>query len=444
MTWRHCLGCLTALALLLALTPAHSRADDSLLADERWSESAFGLSLRPPAGSTLYEQTADRAIATFLVDDDMSIRVHFRQAEERVTLDLVRQRAAEQFTFYYPAAVVVEDDVEEIRIADRRGARWYFLVPGDEGQWVAGQAFVMIDPFTVAMFQYESDAHSYERSRRIFEAVLDSVELMPPDELDRQRTALIEAGDAWLAEVDFAAVEGVLPERQFMRVIEGDTDVGYQRIVTEHVENLGEAGVEVRIQARDLVGDGHAYDSQSELFLGEGEQTELWSSVTTLRPKEQPQQPAGLQSREQLQPQHGTEQTWTDTGLRSHNRISVSQEGPTQIESRNWEVPPKAYASQVVAQATPALMAKQAAAGRPPAAMAFYAYHPSAGRLMLRAVRIEPSDDGGWRVYDRPAPDRAEQVFHFDAEGQLIEHHTGDGRVSRPATEDEIRAVWGR
>lgn len=446
MTWRPCLGILITFSLFAAAGTSTTHADESLLADERWGETAFGLSLRPPADAAMSQQTADGAIITFRVDDDMTLRVYFRQAEEQVTLDLVRERAAQQFSFYYPSAVVVEDDVAEVRIAGRRGARWYFVIPSDQGEWIAGQAFMMIDPFTIAMFQYESEAHSYERSRKIFEALLDSVELMPPDELDAQRTALVEAGDAWLLQVTREQVEAVLPARQYLRVLQAGEDVGYQRVITERTEQLGEAGLSMRIQTRNMAGANRAYDSQNELFVGDGGQTEVWSSVTTLRPTGRAGQPsAGLQPRG-AGPQggqgQGQEQTWTDTGLRSRSRISVSREGPTKIDNKNWDVPPLAYLSQVMIQAAPALMAEQAVAGDPPAPMAFYAYDTSAGRLLLRTMRIEPTNDGGWRVFDRPAPDQAEQIFQFDPQGQLLERRRGDGRVYRPTTDDEIRAIW--
>ncbi|MEX0653200.1 MAG: hypothetical protein WD534_17110 [Phycisphaeraceae bacterium] len=467
MPWR--LGTVTMLLLGVLTVPAW--ADDALLAEERWRETAFGLSLRPPAEARTIEQTADRALVTFLVGESMSIRLYFRQTQKAVTLEEVHERAAEQFVSLFPAAAIVQDEVAEVRIGQRRGARWYFIVPSEEGEWVAGQAFMMIDPYTVAMFQYESDSHSYEQSREMFEAVLESVELMSPQDLDAQRTALVEAGDAWLAQVSQAQMAAVLPERQWLRLLQDGRDVGYQRIESGPAEQLGEAGLEVRIQSHTLAGENHAYDSESQLFVADDVPIELWSLVTTLRPlqdrgglqpsREQPNrsrrpvQPGGVtdspiealaehwrQRPRVAGPQQSPEQGWADTGLRSHERITVSQEGPTEIDNKEWSVPPKAYLSQLAVQALPALLVEQARAGEVAKPMAFYAYHPNAGRLMLRTVRTEPADAGGWRVYDRPAPDRAEQTYRYDDRGRLIERRTGDGRVFKPATAEEIRTRW--
>ncbi|MEX0745762.1 MAG: hypothetical protein WD118_09175 [Phycisphaeraceae bacterium] len=435
-------GCLAV--LLLIAGPATADDDAGLLADERWGESGFGLSLRPPAGAQTVESTTDGALVTFRVPDELTMRVYLHQADDAVTLDQVQEWALGQFLFLFPSATEVEDDTREQRIAGRPGARWYLLVPAGDEQWVAGQAFMMIDPQTVAMFQFESDAHSYRAARRRFEAVLDTVQLLEPAELDRQRTALVEAGDAWLAELTPERIKAALRKRALLRVLEGDRDVGYERREARATEKLGEAGLELDVRSRVMRKPDEAFDTARSYFMSDDGDTEIWSIVTTQRDVERRRnlnRPSGDSPAAMDAPRTGN---FADTGLRSGNRITVSREGATQINEKQWDVPPEGYLSQVGAYAMPSLLVEQARErSELPPAMAFYAYHPSAGRLALRQVRVEAHDHGGWVVFDRPAPDRAEQMSIYDVRGRLVERRMGDGRVFKPATEAELRDAWG-
>ena len=78
-----------------------------------------------------------------------------------------------------------------------------------------------------------------------------------------------------------------------------------------------------------------------------------------------------------------------------------------------------------------------------PTELAFYAFNQNARKLSLRTFRIEPMPGGGYRVYDRPTPDRTEQVVTYDHNGRLIERKMSNGRTYLATTPQELKRIWG-
>jgi len=123
----------TWLVVLMALFAAAAplRADeelDKVLAKERWRESAYGVSLRPPLGTTMQSRTVDDAKLRIIKGDDYVISVYIKELgdHQQMTIDQVVRTAIEQFGFAQPTSVI--DHQRVAKPAGRPGWIIYFGV----------------------------------------------------------------------------------------------------------------------------------------------------------------------------------------------------------------------------------------------------------------------------------------------------------------------------
>lgn len=433
---RICLAMtLTGATLLGGFSPTAAADDAGVeLADERWEELAYGLSLRPPAGAAQIEHASDDELVSFLVGEDIRLSVHLRRARSAVNVQRVEQRALEQFAYAYPSAVAAgesEEEAGELELAGRPATRFYMAVPGSGGgeDWIAAQAFVMIDPYTVAMIQMQATAHSYQRARDTFEAVLGSIELEDPDAINARREAEVAAAEQWLETLTADAIRDTAEPQQWYRITQEGEDVGYQLLELDaEAEELGEPGVGLRTVTRIVAGN-YVYDTAAEYFLSSDGDIEVWSIRTTQRDADQQQGIAGFD-------EIAGEQSWADTGFRIGGTIQQTREGPTRIDEHSWETPPTAYMPQLALQLFHRMLPRESVQ------MSFYAYHPDAERIALRSVRVEPSEGGGYRVVERPTLSRPAQVSIYDEDRRLVERRMADGRVFQHTTADTIERIW--
>ncbi|MFW6059905.1 MAG: hypothetical protein ACODAQ_06970, partial [Phycisphaeraceae bacterium] len=217
---------------------------------------------------------------------------------------------------------------------------------------------------------------------------------------------------------------------QWLRIVEDGEDVGHIHIRQAQAEMLGHPGIRIEIAQR-LVTDTGILDTVSELFASTSGTTELWSIRSARRDKDELE--SELPDREQVR----SVEAWVNTGVRSRQELTVSREGPNELDRDQWRQLPEAYLSQVDLHLLPALLPRDREV-----TMAFYTYYPKTSQLGLRRIRVEPIDDGGYRVIQRPAPDQGEQVSRYDAEGRLVQRHMADGRVILPSSEDRVRRIW--
>ncbi|MEX0885676.1 MAG: hypothetical protein WD009_04475 [Phycisphaeraceae bacterium] len=455
---------LMALLVAAAATPAisatladdaSSAPDEALLDDERWTEDAFGLSFRPPANAARLQQTADGAIATFLDRHGLQLSVYIRQTQDPVDLKTVVARSQHELMMLFNGLLPAgREDDPYVRLAERPGARLYFLVPGDpqrdREEFIIGQAFVQIDPFTVGQLLFETQADDYDRAREIFEALLATLELEDPAVLDARRTAMVDAGQALLAELDFAELRARrIGQPQWFRITLGGRDVGYMLREFAAATELGRDGL--RIIERTRLHDGDVvYDSESDFFETDDGRTELWSIRTTERENRAnrgrgggPRAGAARELSLRLEQSMGfgaRRRAWAETGVRDRRHIVVNRESPTRVDRKQWELP-EHYLSHVRGRLLADALPRRP---EPPAGpIAYYSYDSNGVRLALRTWRVETDEAGGRVVRERPAPDAAERVGWHDDDGRLQRRRMGDGRMLLPATEQEVLAIWG-
>lgn len=459
-TGRIALPCL--LLAMTAGTPlAAQEAGQNLLQEQRWSESAYGLSLRPPKNAEPVEQSADGAVVKFAggkatysfylrsAGGELSIKSGQgggakqqteiqKDQDKELSLEFLRKRGQHQFTFVYPSAVLLEDESRDFEIAGREATKLYFLVsPQEEADdWVAGQAYVLIDPETVAVFQLECAAEQFEQKKAIFEAMLASARLENPKQLEQQRGQWLKAGAQWLESLSREQINGHLSDTRWFRITEQDEDVGYMRMQQRQTEELGETGFQLTIQQR-VVSDDTAWDTAANFFLSYDRNFEFWELKTTRRSTNEQQ---NGQQEESALPQPGKppeRQSWNNTGIRTSGELTVTSNTPTRIDEETWAQLPAAYLPQAAARSLLGLLPHDQSRR-----FLFYAYDAKSNKLTLRRVQVDPLADG-FQVRLQPAPGRGEQVWIFDEAGKLQRRRMPDGRVFHAASESELRQAWG-
>lgn len=414
-----------------AAIPIAAQIDRGAAAPSQWMEHAYGMSLTAPPDATWVQQTDDGALVKFLTHDPSTIGVYIRHSDTPLNLPGVKAKAIREFGFMYPSSVTLAQDAEPLKIAGREGLGLYLLVPDEKrGDWVFAQVYTLIDPDTLAIYQIDCDAKDFDNALSTFLTMIDSVRFEDPSELDRQRTARIEAGQTWLASINREKIKSALAAEQWLRITQGDRDVGYMRIRhTDEAQHVP-PGTGVSVQSRIIEGT-NTYDTEGTFFEADDRSVEFWTITTTLRVPDTSARAPGAP------PQPAT-QNWRQTGLRDGNALEVSQESPSSIKKLPWKLPPFPYLSQVDAYVLPALLPRDK-----PTELAFYSFHQNSQKLSLRTLRIEPLPGGSCRVFDRPTPDRAEQVATYSPTGRLIERRMPDGRTYLATTPQELKRIWG-
>jgi hypothetical protein len=396
-----------------------------------WREQAYGMSLTPPPGSLMFEQTDDGARVKFRSAGNATFSIYIRQANSALDLDTVKQKALQEFAFLYPSALPTEQDREPVSIAGREGIGLYLLTPDPkQGDWVFAQAFMLIDPTTLAIFQLDCDAVGFDLANTTFKNMLKSVQLTDPAELDRARSDRLERAQAWLDSIDSAQAKSAIVPEQWLRIVRGDKDVGYLRVKRFDEKDHVPPGNSVHVQSHIIEGN-NTYDTEGSYFEADDRSVEFWTITTTLRV-------ANTATHDPQAPLQPKVENWRQTGLRDGNRIEVSQETPSSIKKFPWTKPTAAYLSQVDLFNLPALLPRDK-----PVELAFYAFNPIARKISLRTLRIEPMPGGGYRVHDRPTPDRAEQIATYDHNGRLLKRKMPDGRTYLTTTPQELKRIWG-
>ena len=431
MLWRV-VACLLVL-LLAAAAVRGQEGSEVRLAEQPWQEGRFGLTLRPPAEAAQAPAApGHEALQRWRLGEDASLAVYLRESRDRVNIETVKKRAAEQFGFKFPSSVILNEHEEERQVEGHPLDRLLIKVLDPErGDWFFGQAFLLIDPTNVAVLQVEAPFAQRERVEAVFDAVVGTMRLIDPEAIDRLREAQVQAGDVWLQRLTADDFRDLVREEQWFRIVHDNRDIGFQRLRTGEDEKLGTPGLTLSVQRR-IIFPSVTEDVKADFFVSLDRETELWSRRITRRPlvtRSRGTGPAGEGERELNS---------AETGLGSDGVITVSRETPSKREDLHWPRPPEAYLSQLGTMLLPRKMLDSVSSR-----MAFYAYDPASAAVVLRTTRREPNDRGGQTLYIRPAPDRDEEAWTFDARGDLIELTLPGGLRFVPATAAQIAAIWG-
>ncbi len=402
--------------------------NDTLLSTQRWHDRSYGLSLRPPLGSRMVSQTADDALVRFYGDSGYTIRLYIKKSTIDLAIENLLSTAIHQLGGVYPSATILQQ--KQRAPSGMSGAVIYFRIPDQKrGPWVMGQGYVQLSNRIFAMLQVEVDLAQFEAVRELFEAIVDSIEVQNPQQLDKHRQLQIAQGQTWLKNMDPEHLRQAIEPDRWLRIIDHGVDTGYMRVQQRTDAQMGQEGVRVNIRSRMVLGS-ESYDSISQFFVSDNNDREFWSIRTTVR--RQRNDPSTSKTMDRVHTQ-----SWSETGIRSKDKITVSRETPSGVKEHRWQKPPLGYLSQARLHMLDQLIGHQDAKE-----MGFYAYHPGTQKIVYRTTRAQSVKDGSYVVYTRPSPDQDEQISSYAANGELQKRILPGGRVLVPTTIGQLRRKW--
>ena len=416
----------TCLWVMTVLTPS-VHGDVTLLGTKRWREHSHGISLRPPLGSRLISQTVDDAIMRIVGDTGYTLYMYIKKSSADLDIQSIIPKAIHQLGTMYPSAIILQQN--RLQLQGWPGVTLYFKIPDKKrGDWVMGQTFIQLDPRTFVMLKLEVDDSQFEKVQEIYEAVVNSVDIQNPKELDQLRTQEISNGQARLKQFTPSRLRQAIRPEEWLRIVENNQDVGYMCIKNKTDTSMGLPGVRVDIQTRFFLGN-KTYDSTSNFFASDDGTQEFWSIRTTVRPI----QPA-LAQKANAPPNINS---WAETGVRSNDKITVSLERPSGVEKNEWQQPPQGYLSQVQVHLLDRLLGNQESQ-----TMGFYAYHPNSRKIVYRTTSVQTAPDGTTAIHVRPSPEQDEYVTYYNPDRKFIKRLLPGGRSILPATQKELAVKW--
>lgn len=411
----------TAASAPAATTAAPAGQGGDPLSSQRWISEGHGLSLRPPLGARVLEQTADDAVARIVGKPPYTITIYLRRSEKEVDLPRVQTLAIEQMAVAQPSAIIQEQ--RDVMIAGRPGIAIYFRIPMENKPAVAiAQSFVLMDPLTVMMVQLDTAYSDLPAVKGLYEAVLQSIELRDPAVVAKERGEAVKRFTTWMAKMDARQWKAALVSQQWLRLVEGKTDIGYMLIEQKPDTAMEQPGFRIDVKARVQVGPDY-YDSLSTFFASEDMTVEMWSVRTTVRPQGR-----------QLTPEEEFKRSWAESGLRSNGSITITRESPEGKKEFKWDEP-AVYVPQVAIYLMGPMLPREGAE------LGFYAYSPNSGKVGYRTEQVKQTKDG-FEVHSRPAPDLPIQVSAFDPQGKLQRRTLTENRSLIPASPQEVQARW--
>lgn len=472
----------------------------------RWSEAGYGISLTPPPNTAQVEGQE----VTWIDARGFSISFEIIGSDVPVGLEEMTASALVQLGFAQATPRLLDDEGQPTdqrptaqRLADRPAVRMYFsldqqdkpdwfyemsnLDKDQQQSWFYGQAIVMLEPYAAAVIKLSAVEGARQAGQDAFEALLDTIDIPPPAELDALREQRVERADEWLNTTQPQDWAQALPRDQWYRLIHRDRDIGHIRVRSTRDPadlrrfNQEAPGTILVIDQREYL-DDHALDSRSVFYLHDDNQREFWETKTTLRPGVTAQAATTwLNTNSDTQPV-----TWVQIGIRGTqqvrrrdldgnpiqrnlNVITVISETPPnsaaikQIQSherftgksssakvrgkiapnQEFVAPQRSYLAQLQVWALGAMLPVDLEASDESRVFCFSAYHPDSGKPGLRTVEFVPQDDGGLVVFDRPTSKLSPTRSVYDADRNLVERVTPQGTRMLPATPDELAEVWG-
>lgn len=424
---------LSTLWLTLAVPIGVAAAGDPRLAGDRWREEAHGLSLSPPRGAQASPLPAEDGLVRFLGPGESQIEVFLKHSTADLTIDGVLDEAVRQFAMACPSAKILKQN--RLAVSDLTGGVLYFAVPDRKRSLLVGQAFVLLNPRQIVMLQLTHPLDAHESAVDVFEAVLASLLVQDPAQLNEFRAQRIAHGEAWRQTIRPDRLRAVTPAKQWFRIVDDHLDVGYMRLQTRRDEQLGQPGALVETDAHWTAGPND-YDVNHQAFASDDGTYEAWSVRTAVR-RTDPASAYGPPPSDRPQ----DVSVWAQTGVRIQDKITLTFDGPAGRKELRWRQPPRGYLSQVHL-----LLLGPLLAGQDSAEFGFYAYSPNVRKLAFRTDRLVRSPDGSYTVYSKPSPELEEQTAFYNPDGRLIRRELptpGHGKqVILPTTEAQLATLW--
>ncbi len=411
------------LVVVLATLFAGQSALGQRLAEERWSEKRYGISLRPPLGAKLLEQTGDDYLLRILDPAGLyQITIAARQSRSPLTLEEVARAAQMQIVDAHPATELIEHK-KDMNIGALPAQRMYFGVPQPQGSdALFGQLVARVNDRLFIVLEVRGSIDDQPQLRRVFEAVGNTLQVEDQQALAEQRRKAIEAGRQWAASLTPERLREAMHEPRYFRLLEDGRDVGYLRVDCEAGQFSQQDGVSIVVQTHIETGNAKV-DSKAEYFRPfDAIVGEAWSIRTTVR-RPGPNAQA---------------QTAVETGAGTSEGIDIHVDGTAGVQSSHhtFPRPPQGYLPQVDARLLPRLLPHDAVGE-----YGFYWYNPATRKVIFRIDRLTPTVDG-FVISSRLGANADPLRASYDAQGNLLEKDLGSGRTLKRSNLESLKTLW--
>jgi hypothetical protein len=358
-----------------------------------------------------------------------------------------------------------------------------------------GTAMVRLDPTTVALWQVLAPLSQDQTAEQALRQLVESIALMPHDELDRWREQRLSASLDWLKQNDREALVQRSAGDAWFRLLEDGQDVGFvqRQVITDLAEILRQKLVpDVRdggyiVVERTVLPPRRPGERPIEhvfkAYVNATGRGEVWTLNVTAYP---PGNPGSSNGQPLLANPNDSSQraaVWTQTGTRDARDITVLAEQPPDpdavreitraeqfrgerrrrpIEGRFteqfWVIPDpqelpaspdqpyaqkmKVDPAQVYLNQADLFTLPRHLPNDQPGEFAFYAFDAGSQTMGLRSYTVTPLPDGQYRINERPTTKRAVVSTTYDANGQIVEECLPNGQRLVPAAHEQIIAIW--
>lgn len=342
---------------------------------------------------------------------------------------------------------------KEVMVGDVAGWKAYLVDPGADDPLVNGYLIApgKGPPFIVISFV--CPLSDFARVRPTLDQSLDSVTLVSPIEIAKQREDLLKAGAAMLKSFDAAKLKKLVGIDQWFRLyrpaagVSGDMEIGVSHFTVKegmrgelNIEreqkefDAGErkVGLLLTVQARVVVDvDREIYfDTLNLYWMAWDGSEEAWSIVASQRQK-------------------SASRSEAETGYRVARSIDEPADVLHVINSgidgakrdpKEWKLP-EYYISQPLGWLLGHLLSSN---NVPAGTFTYYTYDSALGNVSLREDKWDPNGEGTGRptLITRPTANAEPFTATYDRNGNLIQRTKRDGSVTVPTTPDEIRRIW--
>lgn len=422
--------------------PAAHAPGGKLLSQQRWQDHSYGVSIRLPVDAQTMRQTADDCLIR-IADNrgTYGMTLSVKRSRDRLNLLAVAAAAKQQMIGVQGTTKLLSE--RDVKVGTHAGRALYFQSPQARGPDILiAEAMVQLDPQTFVVLDVRCDIEQKAAVGPIFDAILDSMRLTDPKELNRQREAALAAGTHWRNTLHQAApgektsrLHQALIPLQLYRLVGKDKDLGYMRVEQSAVTRDLKPGIRIHVESR-LAAGGSIYDTLGEYFLADDDLSELWSITTTQRPGG----PAGAGgvggAVPGAQPPSTLNRTFVETGIRTNGTLTLTLDTPEGSTHHKYQVPGPGYLSQVEALMLPQLLPIDH-----PGTYGFYCYHSRRQAITYRTEQVIPALTGV-TIETCLSPNEAPLRTTLDANRRLIEKQLSPEIRLLPTTAAELRKIW--
>ena len=412
----------------------------------------IGLSLQLPPGATVVRQVNEEfpvwQIESPAGGPAWSIRVQVAAAPEPST-DLVAQSkaAVDGLAINGATVKILKERATKVGGCEAR-VTWASAVRG-ELSTVAGWLLVRTGPGVFISVGVLTSPAAFAEVEPLMDGVFASAEVQDPRQMQAERNARVQRGDALRANFTPARLRSLVrPGSELSRIwrpaADGSaTELGWMEFAVRAAPRSEasfnrsgaqdalsrEEGLLVLLTARMNSSDGvDRVETQARYWVSWDLECEAWVVKSVQRGS-------------------GPDVRFEQIGLRPRpapgrpgaTLIVSSQSGGAAATPTELEVPPVAYLPQAIAMVLGSLLPQTPEVSGD---AIFYALDPATARLCQRPVTWQAGQDGRWTLATRNTPESKPVTERFGPNGGRLERIEPDGTRTTPSTLDEIRKRW--